>query len=114
SAAVIGMAVGLIIQPGTRALVDEAAARAPASTGSWMDFLRGLVPANMLGLEARTQLRDDAATTALNFNVLQIVIISIVIGIAALRVGPAAEAFLEFNRSEEHTSELQSRENLVC
>ena len=98
-AVVIGIALGLIIQPGTRALVDEAAARAPASTGSWMDFLRGLVPANMLGLEARTQLRDDAATTALNFNVLQIVIISIVIGIAALRVGPAAEAFLEFNRS---------------
>lgn len=98
-AVTIGITLGLLIEPGTRALVDEAAARAPASTGSWLDFLKGLVPANMIGLEARTQLRDGAATTALSFNVLQIVIISIVVGIAALRVGPAAQTFLDVNRS---------------
>lgn len=98
-AVMIGIALGLIIQPGTRALIDEAAAQAPASTGSWIDFLKGLVPANMLGLEASTQIRDGSARTALNFNVLQIVIISIIVGISALRVGAAAEVFLEFNRS---------------
>lgn len=98
-AVAIGIALGLIIQPGAHALIDEAAARAPASTGSWLDFLKGLVPANLLGLEAKTRLSDGSASTALNFNVLQIVIISIVVGIAALRAGAAAEAFLEFNRS---------------
>jgi Na+/H+-dicarboxylate symporter len=67
--------------------------------GLVLDFLKGLVPANMLGLQASTRLTDGAATTALNFNVLQIVVISIVVGIAALRVGQAAEPFLELNRS---------------
>ena len=98
-AVAIGITLGLLIQPGTRALIDEAAARAPASTGSWLDFLKGLIPVNMIGLEAKTQLKDVSASTSLNFNVLQIVIISIVVGIAALRVGPAAQTFLDFNRS---------------
>jgi len=98
-AVAIGITLGLLIQPGTRALIDEAAARAPASTGSWLDFLKGLIPVNMIGLEAKTQLKDASASTSLNFNVLQIVIISIVVGIAALRVGPAAQTFLDFNRS---------------
>jgi len=98
-AVAIGITLGLLIHPGTRALIDEAAARAPASSGSWLDFLKGLIPVNMIGLEAKTQLKDASASTSLNFNVLQIVIISIVVGIAALRVGPAAQTFLDFNRS---------------
>ncbi|WEX10007.1 dicarboxylate/amino acid:cation symporter [Chelativorans sp. AA-79] len=98
-AVVIGISLGLIIQPGTRAVIDQAAAAAPATTGSWLDFLKGLVPANMLGLQASTRISETGATTALNFNVLQILVVSIVIGIAALRVGQAAEPFLELNRS---------------
>ncbi|HTM78820.1 MAG TPA: cation:dicarboxylase symporter family transporter, partial [Devosia sp.] len=95
----IGIALGLILQPGLHTAVTDAAAKAPASTGSWLDFLKGLVPANMLGLQASTKVTDAGASTSLNFNVLQIIVVSIVIGIAALRVGPAADPFLAFNRA---------------
>ncbi|MBD8064938.1 dicarboxylate/amino acid:cation symporter [Devosia sp. PTR5] len=96
---VIGIALGLIIQPGLNTAVAETAARAPSSTGSWLDFLKGLIPSNILGLQASTRVGDSGATTSLNFNVLQILVISIVVGVAALRVGPAADTFLEFTRS---------------
>jgi Na+/H+-dicarboxylate symporter len=98
-AVAIGIALGLIIQPGVNTAVAAEAARAPSSTGSWLDFLKGLIPANFIGLQASTRVTDAGASTSLNFNVLQILIVSIVIGIAALRVGPAADAFLAFNRS---------------
>lgn len=98
-AVAIGIALGLIIQPGVHTAVTEAAARAPSSTGSWLDFLKGLIPSNFIGLQASTRVTDGSATTSLNFNVLQILIVAIVVGIAALRVGPAADAFLAFNRS---------------
>ena len=98
-AVLIGIALGLIIQPGLNAEVLAESAKAPASTGSWLDFLKGLVPVNIFGLQASTKVADDAATTALNFNVLQILVISIAIGVAALKAGEAAEPFLAFNRS---------------
>lgn len=98
-AVVIGIALGLIIQPGLTTAVTEEAAKVPSSTGSWLDFLKGLVPANILGLQASTRVTDSGATTSLNFNVLQILVVSIAVGVAALRVGQKAETFLEFNRS---------------
>jgi Na+/H+-dicarboxylate symporter len=98
-AVAIGIALGLIIQPGIHTAVAETAAKAPASSGSWLDFLKGLVPANMLGLQAATRVIDGSATTSLNFNVLQIIVVSIVVGIAALKVGAAADPFLAFNRA---------------
>ena len=98
-AVAIGIALGLIIQPGVHTAVTEAAARAPSSTGSWLDFLKGLIPSNFIGLQASTRVSDTGATTSLNFNVLQILIVAIVVGVAALRVGPAADPFLAFNRS---------------
>ncbi|NJC32560.1 Na+/H+-dicarboxylate symporter [Sphingomonas jejuensis] len=99
-AVTIGIILGLALEPGLRAGVDASAAEAPRSVGSWLDFLKGLLPVNYLGLEAGTRLFDGgAATTSLSFNVLQIVILSIVIGVAALRVGEAAAPFLQFVRS---------------
>src|SRR5690606_41472723 len=89
-AVVTGIALGLIIQPGVNTAVTEAAARAPSRTGSWLDFLKGLIPSNFIGLQASTRVSDSGATTSLNFHVLQILIVSIVIGIPALRVCPAA------------------------
>src|SRR5690606_40569977 len=68
-AVVIGIALGLIIQPGVNTAVTEAAARAPSRTGSWLDFLTGLIPSNILGLQASTSLRDNGASTSRNFNV---------------------------------------------
>lgn len=98
-AVAIGIALGLIIQPGVNTAVAAEAARAPSSTGTWLDFLKGLIPSNFLGLQASTRVNDSGASTSLSFNVLQILIVSIVVGIAALRVGPAADPFLAFNRS---------------
>lgn len=98
-AVLIGIALGLIIQPGINSGVLAASAKAPGSVGSWLDFLKGLVPANMLGLQASTRIDGGAATTRLGFNVLQLLVISIVIGVAALKVGERANAFLSFNES---------------
>lgn len=97
-AVLIGIALGLILQPGLHTTVEAAAAKAPKTHGSWLDFLTGLVPVNVLGLAASTKISDaGAATTSLSFNVLQIVVISLVTGVAALKVGEAGEAFLKFN-----------------
>ncbi len=98
-AVLIGIALGLIIQPGIGSGVLETAAKAPASSGSWLDFLKGLVPANILGIEASTRLNGTAASTSLNFNVLQILVVAIIVGVAALKVGEAAKPFLTFNQS---------------
>ncbi|UAL11934.1 dicarboxylate/amino acid:cation symporter [Caulobacter segnis] len=99
-AVLIGIALGLILQPGLHTTVEAAAAKAPKTHGSWLDFLTGLVPGNILGLAASTKISDaGAASTSLSFNVLQIVVISLVTGVAALKVGEAGEAFLKFNAS---------------
>lgn len=98
-AVVIGIALGLLLEPGLRTGVDASAAAAPSTTGTWLDFLKGLVPVNFLGLSASTKLADGAATTGLSFNVLQIIVLAIAVGTAAVRVGPAGEAFLAFNAS---------------
>ena len=95
----IGIALGLLLQPGLHAGVSPATAAAPSTTGSWLDFLKGLVPANMLGLTASTTLADDGATTVVGFNVLQIIVAAIAIGAAAVSVGEAGAGFLAFNAS---------------
>jgi Na+/H+-dicarboxylate symporter len=95
----IGIALGLVIQPGLHAGVDPSAARAPSNSGSWIDFLKGVVPANFLGISATTAIADGKATTGLSFNVLQIIVIAIAIGAAAVRVGAPGEALLAFNAS---------------
>jgi Na+/H+-dicarboxylate symporter len=92
----IGIVLGLVLQPGNHTSVTAEAAAAPDSTGSWLDFLTGLVPANLLGLEA--SLGDDGAV-GVSFNVLQILVVAIAVGIATLKVGAAADPFLAFVRS---------------
>ena len=98
-AVTIGLVLGTVMQPGARAAVDAAAAVRPATTGSWLDFLRGLIPANLLGLGASTKLADGAATTSLQFNVLQVIVVAIALGVAAVRVGEPGAAFLSVNAS---------------
>ncbi|MBC2933172.1 dicarboxylate/amino acid:cation symporter [Nocardioides sp. zg-1228] len=95
-AVVIGIVLGLVLQPGDHTSVTSEAAAAPSSTGSWLDFLTGLVPANVLGLEGSA---SDDGSVGLSFNVLQILVVSIAVGIATLKVGEAAEPFLAFVRS---------------
>lgn len=98
-AVVIGIALGVILEPGHHAGVDAAYAALPGKTGTWLDFLKGLVPANFLGISASTSIEDGSTVTALSFNVLQIIVLSIAVGAAAVRSGPAGEAFLAFNAS---------------
>jgi Na+/H+-dicarboxylate symporter len=98
-AVTIGIALGLLIQPGVGSGAVPAEAATPKTVGSWLDFLKGLVPSNIFGLQASTSVKDSGASTSLNFNVLQILVISIAVGIAALRVGAKADVFISFTRS---------------
>lgn len=93
-AVVIGIAIGLIVQPGRNAGVAVHAAAAPHVVGSWLDFVKGIIPSNFLGLVASNKTDGGAVSTALEFNVLQIVIIALATGFAALRSGEAGQAFL--------------------
>jgi Na+/H+-dicarboxylate symporter len=95
----IGIALGLILEPGSRTSVNADAASAPAKVGDWWAFLTGLVPSNVLGLSASTTVTDGVATTGLSFNILQVLVLSAAVGIAALKVGEKAEPFLAFNQS---------------
>lgn len=94
-AVAIGIVLGVLLQPGA-----NADATAPdgydGGTGSWIGFLTGLIPGNFLGLTAST---SETLTTTLNFNVLQVLVIAIAVGIAALKVGKPAAPFLALNAS---------------
>ena len=92
---VIGIVVGLVIKPGANSSVDASTAAEPTTTGSWMGFLDSVVPANILGLGAKV----TESGASVNFNVLQILVVSLLLGIAAVRVGKAAEPFIEFSGS---------------
>lgn len=95
----IGIGLGLLFQPGNNSTLSPEAGSEVGVTGSWLDFLNGLIPGNFLGLGASTADHDGALSTSISFNVLQIVVIAIVVGIAALRSGAAAQPFLAFTRS---------------
>jgi Na+/H+-dicarboxylate symporter len=84
----IGIVLGLLTNPGRTADVTPAGASYDGGTGSWLDFLTGLVPQNFLGLS----IGDSGAS----FNVLQIVVVALAIGAAALKAGDKAEPFLGF------------------
>ncbi|WP_446740706.1 dicarboxylate/amino acid:cation symporter [Sphingomonas sp. CFBP 13720] len=95
----IGIVLGLTIQPGLNAGVSIDAAKAPATSGSWLDFLTGIVPANFLGITASNSVEGGVVKTALSFNVLQLIVVAIAVGAAAVRIGDAGTAFLSFNES---------------
>ena len=95
-AVTIGIVLGMVLQPGDHTSVTADAASAPSTTGSWLDFLTGLVPANVLGLEGYD---NGDGSVGFSFNVLQILVVSIAVGIATLKVGEAADPFLAFVRS---------------
>lgn len=100
----VGIGLGLLLKPGASSTLSPEDGFEAGASGSWLDFLKGLIPANWLGLGAGTQVATGAdgtveATTSVSFNVLQIVVLALVVGIAALRTGKAAQPFLAFNRS---------------
>ncbi|MCV9992881.1 dicarboxylate/amino acid:cation symporter [Paeniglutamicibacter sp. ZC-3] len=94
---VIGMVLGTVLRPGS-GTGQSAPAEYDGRTGDWWAFLIGLIPSNFLGLGATTKIAEGGdATTALSFNVLQVLVIAITVGIAALKVGDAARPFLDFS-----------------
>ncbi|NYD24330.1 dicarboxylate/amino acid:cation symporter [Kineococcus aurantiacus] len=95
-AVAIGIGLGVATDPGARSSVDAAAAEAPSSTGSWLDFLQGVVPGNYLGLQASG---GDDGSVSLSFNVLQLLVIAVVLGVAVLKVGEKADPVLNVARS---------------
>ncbi|WP_233159146.1 dicarboxylate/amino acid:cation symporter [Pseudonocardia sp. MH-G8] len=96
-AVVIGITLGLVVNPGRGVTLDTAGAEAPSTQGSWTDFLTSLIPANVLGAGIDVDAQEGTGT--LSFNVLQIVVLAIVVGVAALRVGEKAAPFLAFTES---------------
>ncbi|MET7335099.1 dicarboxylate/amino acid:cation symporter [Nonomuraea sp. NPDC005650] len=85
-AVIVGIGLGLIINPGQGVTLSTAGAKAPEHVGSWVDFLTGIVPTNIV-------------TAFTELNVLQIVFLGIVLGAAAIAIGEKAEPFLNFSRS---------------
>jgi len=99
-AVTIGIVLGLVIQPGSRA-GEGLEPSDPYTVGSWWNFLIGLIPQNFLGLQVSSSFDAEAGAVAssVGFNVLQVIVVSAVIGLAALRVGKKAEPFLSFVES---------------
>ena len=57
----IGIGLGLLTEPGRNSSVDAATqAPTPGRTGGWWDFLTGLVPGNILGLQGSARRRPSA------------------------------------------------------
>ena len=89
--------LGLVLRPG-----DHTSVTADAAVGAVDDRLVARLP-DRPGSRQRARPRGlglgDDGSVGLSFNVLQILVVSIAIGIATLKVGEAAEPFLAFVRS---------------
>ncbi|MFH8729208.1 dicarboxylate/amino acid:cation symporter [Streptomyces termitum] len=85
-AVAIGLAIGLITSPGSGSGLTPADGKAPEHQGSWIDFLTGIVP-------------TDVITPFTELNVLQIVFMAAVAGIAALKLGEKAQPILTLSES---------------
>ncbi|MFJ6751300.1 MULTISPECIES: dicarboxylate/amino acid:cation symporter [unclassified Streptomyces] len=85
-AVAIGLAIGLLTNPGAGTGLTPKDGKAPEQAGSWIDFLTGIVP-------------KDIITPFTELNVLQIVFMAAVAGIAALQLGAKAEPVLTISRS---------------
>ncbi|MFF5648603.1 dicarboxylate/amino acid:cation symporter [Streptomyces collinus] len=82
----IGLIIGLVTNPGSGTGLTPKDGAKPESTGSWIDFLTGIVP-------------TDVITPFTELNVLQIVFMAAVAGIAALQLGEKAQPILTLSES---------------
>ncbi|MEA4943511.1 MAG: dicarboxylate/amino acid:cation symporter [Propionicimonas sp.] len=96
----LGILIGVVSGPWLTAGVSGDAADAPGRVGSWTAFLTGLIPSNFLGLQVGLRGSAETGFTAsADFNVLQIIVLAIAFGIAALKVGDKAAGFIGFTES---------------
>ena len=100
-AVTIGIVLGITIQPGNRVAHDQLTTAAPYAVGTWWNFLKGIIPQNFLGLtvSSSADATTGAVTSTVGFNVLQVIVISIAVGVAALKLGKRAEPFVAFTQS---------------
>ncbi|THA29871.1 dicarboxylate/amino acid:cation symporter [Streptomyces sp. A1277] len=85
-AVAIGLAIGLITNPGSGTGLTPKDGKLPEHAGSWLDFLTGIVPSNVI-------------TPFAELNVLQIVFMAAVAGIAALKLGEKAQPILTLSEA---------------
>ncbi|MFE5793810.1 dicarboxylate/amino acid:cation symporter [Streptomyces sp. NPDC056503] len=85
-AVAIGITIGLVTNPGSGTGLTPADGKAPEGQGSWIDFLTGIIP-------------TDVITPFTELNVLQIVFMAAVAGIAALQLGDKAQPILSLSES---------------
>lgn len=82
----IGLAIGLLTDPGAGTGLTPKDGKLPEHQGSWIDFLTGIIP-------------TDVITPFTELNVLQIVFMAAVAGIAALKLGDKAQPILSLSES---------------
>lgn len=82
----IGLTIGLLTNPGSGSGLTPADGSKPQHTGSWLDFLTGIIP-------------TDVISPFTELNVLQIVFMAAVVGIALLQLGAKAEPILTLSSS---------------
>ncbi|WP_345942431.1 dicarboxylate/amino acid:cation symporter [Streptomyces sp. SID2888] len=85
-AVVIGLVIGLVSNPGSGSALTPADGAKPDHAGSWLDFLTGIIP-------------TDIITPFSELNVLQIVFMAVVAGVAILKIGPKAQPVLTLSES---------------
>jgi Na+/H+-dicarboxylate symporter len=85
-AVAIGLVLGLLTNPGTGTGLSTADGKKPEGSGSWIDFLTGIIP-------------KDIITPFQELEVLQIVFMAVVAGIAALALGEKAKPILTLSSS---------------
>ncbi|QIP85250.1 dicarboxylate/amino acid:cation symporter [Streptomyces sp. Tu 2975] len=85
-AVAIGLVIGLVTDPGAGTGLTPKDGRKPENAGTWIDFLTGIVP-------------TDIITPFTELEVLQIVFMAAVAGIAALKLGDRAKPILDLSES---------------
>ncbi|WP_381559810.1 dicarboxylate/amino acid:cation symporter [Streptomyces eurythermus] len=85
-AVAIGLVIGLVTNPGAGTGLTPKDGEKPQHAGSWLDFLTGIIP-------------TDVITPFTELNVLQIVFMAAVAGIAALKLGEKAQPILTLSES---------------
>ncbi|WP_432064556.1 dicarboxylate/amino acid:cation symporter [Streptomyces sp. C10-9-1] len=85
-AVAIGLTIGLLTDPGAGTGLTPADGQEPKNSGSWIDFLTGVIP-------------TDVITPFTELNVLQIVFMAAVAGVAALKLGERAKPVLDLSES---------------
>lgn len=100
-AVVIGITLGVTLRPGAALAGADLPTQAPSTVGTWWNFLIGLVPVNFLGLGVGgvVDLETGSLSASASFNVLQVIVVSAAVGIAALKIGAKAEPFIVFTQS---------------